>query len=61
VAELGDAVTAVQLLPYHNLGTVKYERLQRSVPILEAEAPSDELMIARKEQLEALGLSVMIH
>jgi hypothetical protein len=40
---------------------VKYERLQRSVPILEAEAPSDELMIARKEQLEALGLSVMIH
>jgi len=61
VAELGDAVTAVQLLPYHNLGTVKYERLQRSTPIIEAEPPSDELMNARKDQLEALGLSVMIH
>jgi pyruvate formate lyase activating enzyme len=61
VAELGDAVTAVQLLPYHNLGTAKYERLQRTVPALVAEPPTDELMNARKEQLEALGLSVMIH
>ncbi|HUJ68839.1 MAG TPA: glycyl-radical enzyme activating protein [Syntrophorhabdales bacterium] len=61
VAELGDAVTLVQLLPYHNLGTVKYERLRRKSPIFEAKPPTDELMNARKEQLEGFGLSVVIH
>lgn len=59
--ELGDAVTVVQLLPYHTLGSVKYERLQRGAPPVVAEPPSDELMNARKEQLEAMGLNVMIH
>ena len=61
VAGLGDAVTMVQLLPYHNLGTVKYERLRRKGSIIEAEPPTDELMNARKEQLESFGLSVVIH
>ncbi len=61
LTELGSAVTVVQLLPYHSLGTVKYERLQRKAPILEAEPPSDEIMAERKEQLEAMGLDVMIH
>ena len=44
-------VEIVQLLPYHKLGTVKWERLQRNHPILEAEPPKDELVQARKEQL----------
>ena len=61
ICELGDAVEIVQLLPYHKLGTVKWERLQRNHPILEAEPPKDELVQARKEQLEAMGLKVMIH
>ena len=61
ICELGDAVEVVQLLPYHKLGTVKWERLQRNHPILEAEPPKDELVQARKEQLEAMGLKVMIH
>ena len=61
ICELGDAVEVVQLLPYHTLGTVKWERLQRNHPILEAEPPKDELVQARKEQLEAMGLKVMIH
>ena len=51
----------VQLLPYHTLGTVKWERLGRGGPVLEATPPSDELMNARKEQLEAMGLNVIIH
>ena len=61
ICELGDAVEVVQLLPYHKLGTVKWERLQRKHIILEAEPPKDELVQARKEQLEAMGLNVMIH
>jgi pyruvate formate lyase activating enzyme len=58
---LGDSVEVVQLLPYHNLGTVKWERLQRNAPVLEATPPSDELMQARKKQLEDMGLPVIIH
>jgi pyruvate formate lyase activating enzyme len=61
IKELGDAVEVVQLLPYHSLGTVKWERLQRNAPILEATPPTDELMQARKQQLEDMGLSVIIH
>lgn len=61
ITELGDAVEVVQLLPYHNLGTVKWERLQRNAPILEATPPSDELMQQRKKQLEDMGLNVIIH
>jgi pyruvate formate lyase activating enzyme len=61
IKELGDAVEVVQLLPYHNLGTVKWERLQRNSPVLEATPPSDELMQARKKQLEDMGLNVIIH
>lgn len=61
IKELGDAVEVVQLLPYHSLGTVKWERLQRNAPVLEAIPPSEATMEARKKQLEDLGLSVIIH
>lgn len=61
ICELGDAVEVVQLLPYHNLGTVKYERLNWTGPIFEATAPSDELMESRKKMLQDMGLNVMIH
>ena len=61
ILELGSAVEVVQLLPYHTLGTVKYERLQRTAPILEAEPPSEELVEERKKLLQYLGLKVIIH
>lgn len=61
ISELGGAVEVVQLLPYHSLGTVKYERLQRNALILEAEPPSAVLMETRKKQLEEMGLRVIIH
>jgi len=51
----------VQLLPYHTLGTVKYERLNKNAPILVAKPPSEKLVEARKKQLEDMGLRVMIH
>ena len=59
--ELGAAVEVVQILPYHNLGTVKWERLQSNKPIFEAAIPSDELIEARKKQLEDMGLNVIVH
>ena len=59
--ELGDAVEIVQILPYHNLGTVKWERLQTNKPVYEVKTPSDELLQMRKKQLEDMGLSVIVH
>ena len=60
--ELGDAVEVIQILPYHNLGTSKWERLQTSKPVFEVPIPSDELIQARKKQLEDMGLrNVIIH
>jgi hypothetical protein len=42
IAELGDAVTNVQVLPYHNLGIVKYQRIDEDAVVLEAPVPTDE-------------------
>ena len=62
ILELGDAVTVVQLLPYHNLGAVKWERLGRPGPALEATPPTEEFMQSRKKLLEDMGLkNVVIH
>jgi pyruvate formate lyase activating enzyme len=58
---LGAAVTVIQLLPYHNLGVMKYHRLDDSKPILEAEPPSDEKIQSMKDLLEGLGLPVTVH
>ena len=60
MAELS-TVSALDVLPYHTLGTVKWERLQREGPILEATPPSDELIQNRKELLESMGLTVTVH
>ena len=61
VQGLGDAVEVVQILPYHNLGTVKWERLHSIKTIFEAKPPSDELIQSRKKQLEDMGLNVIVH
>lgn len=62
ILSLGDAVTQVQLLPYHNLGVVKWERLGRNGPALEATPPTEEFMKKRKALLESMGLTnVVIH
>lgn len=57
---LGHAVEVVQLLPYHNLGAMKYLRISDN-PAVEAFPPSDEHMQMLKEIIEEYGLNVMIH
>ena len=60
-AELGnEAVTVVQLLPYHNLGVTKHLRISDEI-VHEAVPPSDEKMQHFKEIVESYGLNVMIH
>jgi len=59
--ELGNAVDIVQILPYHKLGTVKWERLQTGKPVFEATPPSDDLVRMRRKQLEDMGLKVVVH
>jgi pyruvate formate lyase activating enzyme len=58
---LGEAITVIQLLPYHNLGVMKYLRIDDSKPVLEAEPPSDAQILSLKELLESLGLPVTVH
>ncbi len=58
--ELGDAVTIIQLLPYHNLGVSKYMRISDN-PVAEATPPSDAQMQKLKAIMEEYGLPVTIH
>ncbi|MBN1191884.1 MAG: glycyl-radical enzyme activating protein [Dehalococcoidales bacterium] len=58
---LGDAVTLVQLLPYHRLGLVKYERLQKKYQLEDIIPPPAETMEAHKSLIESYGLKVQIH
>ena len=61
LSQIKNAVVMVQLLPYHKMGVSKHARLLSKQHIFTAEPPSDELMEARKSQLEALALPVRIH
>ena len=60
-ASLGnEAVTVVQLLPYHNLGVTKHLRISDEA-VAEAVPPSDEKMEHFKEIVLSYGLNAMIH
>jgi pyruvate formate lyase activating enzyme len=58
---LGNAVTVIQLLPYHNLGVMKYQRITSGETVLEARPPTDAKIQSIKELLESLGLPVSVH
>jgi pyruvate formate lyase activating enzyme len=58
---LKDAVTVIQLLPYHNLGVMKYQRISGAEKVLEAAPPSDEKIALLKRILEDKGLPVTVH
>ena len=60
-AGLDKAVSVVQLLPYHKLGSVKYERLQKTNPMPMCDPPDEELMERCVKILEGLGLPVTVH
>ena len=57
---LGEAVQMVQLLPYHNLGVMKYLRISDGKP-MEATPPSDEKMAQLRDLMASYGLKVTIH
>ena len=59
-AGLGEAVQMVQLLPYHNLGVMKYLRISDGKP-MEATPPSDEKMAQLRDLMASYGLKVTIH
>ena len=50
----------IQLLPYHNLGVMKYLRISDK-PVAEATPPSEEYMQKLKCIMEEYGLNVSIH
>jgi pyruvate formate lyase activating enzyme len=58
---LGEAVTVIQLLPYHTLGVMKHRRISEDRIVLEAVPPTDERNKSYKELLESLQLSVTVH
>jgi pyruvate formate lyase activating enzyme len=58
---LGEAVVAVQLLPYHNLGVAKYQRLDDTRKVMEATPPSEEKVSRLKAVMEEYGLRVTVH
>ena len=55
-----DSVTLVQLLPYHNMGVMKYLRISDK-PVLEATPPSDEYMEKLQKIFQEYDLPVQIH
>ncbi len=57
---LDDAVTVVQLLPYHSMGVSKHLRISDEA-VSEAVPPSEEKVNRLKEILEEAGLHVVIH
>jgi pyruvate formate lyase activating enzyme len=59
--DLGEAVLVVQLLPYHNLGVVKYQRIDDTKKVMEAVPPSEEKISRLKAILEEYGLRVTVH
>jgi pyruvate formate lyase activating enzyme len=58
---LGDPVVMIQLLPYHNMGVMKYERIYEDKKVLEASTPTDDKIQSLKKLLEDIGLSVTVH
>jgi pyruvate formate lyase activating enzyme len=59
--ELGTAVKTVQLLPYHNMGRSKYERIGREYRIKNLEPPSEEYMDRVLELFRSYGLPAKVH
>lgn len=58
---LGEAVTVIQLLPYHNMGVMKYQRISSDHKALEAPVPSEKKIQSFKDLLENIGLKVTVH
>ncbi len=55
------AVTTIQLLPFHDLGSAKYPRIGREQDIFTVPAVSDDRIEHCKKIFEEYGLSVTVH
>lgn len=55
-----DRSIKVHLLPYHKMGEVKYERLEKQDHSFHIDPPTDEQMATLREIFESFGLTVMI-
>ncbi len=60
-AELGSAVQLVQLLPYHQAGRIKYERVGRTYRLKNVTPPPEAFMEKALEVFRAKGLPCQIH
>jgi pyruvate formate lyase activating enzyme len=60
-SSLGPAVTMIQLLPYHNLGVMKYQRIENNKEVFEAAPIPDHRVESLKKILEDMNLKVTIH
>jgi pyruvate formate lyase activating enzyme len=58
---LGEAVTDIQLLPYHNMGIGKYERIGRTYPLKNISPPTDDEMLRHLALFESYHLPVHLH
>lgn len=58
---LGDSVELIQILPYHDLGTVKWERLLRPAPDFYANPPTDEEVDGVCALFEGAGFKTIVH
>ena len=58
---LKDAISHVQLLPYHTLGLAKHERLQSKDKVFAATPLSDEEVKVFREPFVSKGIDVVIH
>ena len=59
--ELGAAVKTVQLLPYHNMGRSKYDRIGREYRIKNIDPPSEDDMERVLELFRSYGLPARVH
>ena len=59
--EIQDGIDVVQLLPYHKMGQLKYNRLGRTYRLTNVEAPSNEFMEEALKLFQGKGLPAMIH
>ncbi len=60
IAEELDKSVKVHLLPYHRLGEVKYERLERPGRAVAVEPPGDERMAELQKLVESFGLVAVV-
>jgi pyruvate formate lyase activating enzyme len=51
----------IQLLPYHNLGVMKYQRIENTKKVFEAAPISDHRVKSFKIILEEMNLKVTVH